>query len=155
MGRAREETGARPHLSAALRPIRAGEETLFAAWEAADRSYPWTAAQFLSGPKSSVYVWEEAGVPTGFGVIQIIDDEAYLLNLMVAPAARRRGHGANLLQKVMIVARDLGARRLVLDVDAANGPALSLYTRAGFETLERRRAAYPKGEDALIMKKEL
>jgi len=141
-------------VSASLRPIQAGEEALFAGWEA-NRPYPWTAGQFLTGPRSSVLVWEEDGAPRGFGVLQVIDDEAYLLNLMVDPAARRRGHGANLLQKVMIVARDQGARRLVLDVDAANGPALALYAQAGFETLERRRGAYPRGEDALVMRKDL
>ena len=156
MGGALEETRApRIGVSDGLRAIQAGEEALFAGWEAAGRPYPWTAAQFLSGPAARVLAWEEDGVARAFAVVQVIEGEAYLLNFMVDPAFRRRGLGAKVLQKVMIDARDHGARRLVLDVDAANGPALSLYTKAGFQTLERRRGAYPRGEDALVMKKEL
>jgi [ribosomal protein S18]-alanine N-acetyltransferase len=102
-----------------------------------------------------VLVWEERGIPQGFGVLQIVGEEAYIVNIMVDPARRRQGHGSTLLQKVIIEARDHGARRLVLDVDAANGAALALYKNAGFEILERRRAAYPRGEDAIVMKKDL
>jgi ribosomal-protein-alanine N-acetyltransferase len=156
VGRAPEKAGGpRIGVSQALRDLRSGEETMFARWEAADRPYPWTAAQFRPGGAARVLVWEDDGRPLGFGVLQVVEEEAYLLNLMVDPEFRRRGTGAKLLQKVMIVARDHGARRLVLDVDAANGPALSLYAKAGFQTLDRRRAAYPRGEDAIVMKKDL
>ena len=159
MGRAGEEEviGARGGVTGELRGIKPGEEEIFARWEAADRPYPWNASHFLlsgEGP-GMVLVMEQESDPIGFAVIQVVGDEGYLANLMVNPAYRRRGHGATLLQKVMIVARDHGACRLVLDVDAANGPALSLYRRAGFQTLEQRRRAYPRGEDALVMKKDL
>ena len=144
-------------MSGGLRDIAAGEPEMFAAWEAAERPYPWSASQFPSdvAAKSRVFVWEEDGQPRGFAVLQIVGDEAYLLNVMVDARFRRKGVGSTMLQKVMIVARDVGARHLVLDVDAANRPAISMYLKAGFATVERRRKAYPRGEDALVMKKEL
>jgi [ribosomal protein S18]-alanine N-acetyltransferase len=136
--------------------MRAAEAADFAALEAGDRPYPWTADQFLSTrPPAEVLVWEENGAMRGYAAVQVIGDEAYLLNLMVPPALRRRGFGGSLLQKVMMVARERGARWLMLDVAADNAAALRLYERFGLSQVERRRGAYPRGEDALLMKKDL
>jgi ribosomal protein S18 acetylase RimI-like enzyme len=44
---------------------------------------------------------------------------------------------------------------LVLDVDPANAAAVALYNKTGFEIVERRARSYPRGEDALIMRKHL
>jgi ribosomal-protein-alanine N-acetyltransferase len=140
-----------------LREIYSGESKIFAAWEAAERPYPWSASQFQVevGSKRRVFVWEEEGRPRAFAVLQLVGDEAYLQNFMVDPAHRRRGLGSTLLQKVIILSREHGARTVVLDVDAANRPAVSLYLKSGFSTVERRRGSYPRGEDALLMKKDL
>ena len=140
-----------------MRAMRPEEADVFAAMEAGDRPYPWTAEHFLGAakPPSAVVVWEESGKVHGYAALQVVGDEAYLQNLMVPPAQRRRGLGKALLQKVMMWARERGALRLVLDVAAANAAAIRLYDGAGFVGLERRRAAYPRGEDALVMKKDL
>lgn len=137
--------------------MRREEADAFAALEAVDRPYPWTAAHFLGSAStpSSVLVDDDDGEVRGYAVLQVIGDEAHLQNLAVPPALRRRGHGVELLQKVMMWARERGARRVVLDVAVANAAAVSLYERAGFIALERRRGAYPRGEDALLMKKDL
>lgn len=144
-------------MSAGLREIKRGEAALFAEWEAAERPYPWTAAHFEADVASArrVFVWDDGGRPAAFAVLQVAADEAHLHNLMVHPAYRRKGIGSMLLQKVMIEARDSGAAVFVLDVDAANRPAISMYLKAGFQTLQKRRASYPRGEDALVMKKDL
>jgi [ribosomal protein S18]-alanine N-acetyltransferase len=138
-----------------LREAGAGEENIFAGWEQSERPYPWTARQFLGTDVSRTLVWDEKGAPRGFASLQLVGEEAYLLNIMVDPALRRTGRGERMLQKVMIVARRKGASRMLLDVEAGNKPALALYQKAGFAILERRRRAYPRGEDALVMKKEL
>lgn len=140
-----------------LREIKHDEAALFAEWEEAERLYPWTAAHFEAdvGSARRVFVWEADGRPVAFAVLQVAADEAHLHNFMVHPAHRRKGLGSMLLQKVMIEARDSGAAVFVLDVDAANRPAITMYLKAGFQTLEKRRASYPRGEDALVMKKDL
>jgi ribosomal-protein-alanine N-acetyltransferase len=48
------------------------------------------------------------------------------------PSARRQGTGAQLIESVTTWARTAGATALVLDVVAANAPAVALYTAAGF-----------------------
>jgi [ribosomal protein S18]-alanine N-acetyltransferase len=133
-----------------------GEAVRFERWEAAERPYPWTARHFLeTSTTAGVAVLEEEGAGIGFAVLQVVADEAYLLNLMIEPRFRRKGAGEALLQKVMIWARSAGASRLLLDVDPNNAPAVRLYTTCGFETLERRPHSYPQGEDALLMRKLL
>ncbi len=140
-----------------LRAMRPAEAALFAALEAADRPYPWSEASFISANDvpSTMLVWEESEKVFGYAALQVVDEEAYLTNLMVPPPLRRCGIGGELLQKVMMWAREKSATRLLLDVAANNAPAVRLYERFGFRLLERRTGAYPRGEDALLMKKDL
>jgi GNAT superfamily N-acetyltransferase len=56
-----------------------------------------------------------------------------LISMWVAPATRWRGIGAELIESVAAWAKAAGATTLVLDVVAANGSAISLYERMGFQ----------------------
>lgn len=55
-----------------------------------------------------------------------------LISMWVAPFARGRGVGDALVSVVARWAAAHGARRVVLEVFAHNGPALNLYRRNGF-----------------------
>ncbi|HVC13703.1 MAG TPA: GNAT family N-acetyltransferase [Acidimicrobiales bacterium] len=55
-----------------------------------------------------------------------------LISMWVVPEARGRGVGDALVAHVCDWASDAGAARVVLDVRAANAPAISLYARHGF-----------------------
>jgi ribosomal-protein-alanine N-acetyltransferase len=91
---------------------------------------------------------DEAG---GMVLIRVAADEAEILTLCVAPAARRMGLGARLLDAALSAARDAGAAKLFLEVSARNAAARALYAKAGFTQLGRRRRYYADGADALIM----
>jgi ribosomal protein S18 acetylase RimI-like enzyme len=52
-------------------------------------------------------------------------------------------------------ARDLGARRIGLDVREDNAPARALYVSAGFVETRRRKKFYGGAVDALLMEKPL
>jgi ribosomal protein S18 acetylase RimI-like enzyme len=56
----------------------------------------------------------------------------------VVPEARGRGVGRELMHKAVFEARAGGADRLILSVDARNGPARALYREVGFEPFDRR-----------------
>jgi ribosomal protein S18 acetylase RimI-like enzyme len=56
----------------------------------------------------------------------------------VAPDARRRGIGRELVRKAMFETKAMGGHEVVLSVDARNEPALNLYAELGFEVFERR-----------------
>ena len=60
--------------------------------------------------------------------------EAYLGELAVAPAARRRGVAGRLVAEIEAWARSRGLHRVTLDTGAANTSALALYERLGYAT---------------------
>lgn len=60
-----------------------------------------------------------------------------LISLWVAPAVRRQGLGALLIESVAAWAAATGATGLVLDVVAANRSAICLYERTGFQLVDR------------------
>lgn len=91
----------------------------------------------------------------GFALWRDLGSEAELLSLGVLPAAQRRGLGQALLAAVTSAAKQAGAQKLFLEVDAGNAAARALYSKTGFERVGLRRAYYRDGADAIIMRLEL
>ena len=111
----------------------------------------WTAAAIaglLAAPASFGLLHPAGGMLLG----RVVIDEAEVLTVAVAPAARRRGIGSALVRHAAQEGRRLGARSLFLEVSAANAAAWRLYRAAGFAEIGRRRRYYPGGVDGLVMK---
>jgi [ribosomal protein S18]-alanine N-acetyltransferase len=73
-------------------------------------------------------------------------DEAHVLDLAVAPAWRRQGIGAVLVDRARTMARDeLGATAMTMEVRQGNAAARGLYRRLGFREEGRRPGYYPDG----------
>lgn len=127
--------------------------TRLADLHAAAFAAPWDAAAFetLLG-QAGVFAIE---APEGFILIRSVADEAEILTLAVAPAARRRGLGARLVRDGAAAAAARAAARLFLEVADDNVAALALYAGAGFVEAGRRPGYYarPEGgrQDALIL----
>lgn len=62
----------------------------------------------------------------------VAKDVLFVSALAVTPGDRGRGVGTALLRRVVREAEHGGYRAAALDVDASNGPAVSLYRREGF-----------------------
>jgi len=82
----------------------------------------------------------------------IVADEVQVLNVAVAPAARRRGVGAALLEEVGREAKARGCAALTLEVRRSNAAARGLYGRLGFAEVGVRPGYYARTEDALILR---
>jgi mycothiol synthase len=80
------------------------------------------------------------------GCLLLADHPAYgnveLVYMGVIPAARGKDFGRHIARFAEWQARQLGRARLVLAVDGANGPALTMYEAAGFQTWDRRGVYY-------------
>ena len=63
---------------------------------------------------------------------EVLDQNAELISMWVAPEARRRGVGEALVRALLDHSRGDGAVTVVLDVNVENGPAIALYARCGF-----------------------
>ncbi|WP_268799546.1 ribosomal protein S18-alanine N-acetyltransferase [Pseudomonas huanghezhanensis] len=118
-------------------------------------SHPWTRGIFLDGLKSyEIWLMFEGQQQVGHGVINVIIDEAHLLNITVKPESQGRGLGLLLLDRLMKRAYELNGRECFLELRASNQSAYRLYERYGFNEIGRRRDYYPAiggREDALVM----
>ena len=128
--------------------------------ESAVYSHPWTRGNFADSLRSgyACRTWRLGSELLGYFVLMVAVGEAHLLNLSVAGARQRRGHGTALLREAMRLARELGARHMFLEVRPSNGPGLALYERFGFRKIARRRDYYPASvgrEDALVLSRAL
>lgn len=118
---------------------------------------PWTAVEFaalLSQPSTVL-----TGEAESFLLGRVILDEAEILTLATAPAARRQGRARTALAAFLTVALQRGATRAFLDVAEDNAPARALYAAAGFAEIARRAAYYtaPDGTRtaAIVMARDL
>lgn len=118
-------------------------------------SHPWTRGLFLDSLKTyDCWVMFEGSQQVGHGIIQVILDEAHLLNITIKAESQGRGLGLQLLEHLMQHARSRGANDCFLEVRASNQSAYRLYERYGFNEVGRRRDYYPAvggREDALVM----
>ncbi|MGY3023494.1 ribosomal-protein-alanine acetyltransferase [Pseudomonas lurida] len=107
-------------------------------------SHPWTRGIFLDGlGKYQIWLMFEGEQQVGHGVVQIILDEAHLLNITVKPENQGRGLGLALLEHLMSRAYAANARECFLEVRDSNTGAFRLYERYGFNEIGRRRDYYP------------
>jgi ribosomal protein S18 acetylase RimI-like enzyme len=60
-----------------------------------------------------------------------------LVYLGVVPEARSRGFGTSMVRHAQWLAKQAGCERMTLAVDAANEPAIRVYSAAGFTAWER------------------
>ncbi len=104
------------------------------------------------GDKLFLVCEDEAGAVCGYISAQTVLDEGYVGNVAVAPEARRRGVGRELVSALARCAREKRLAFLTLEVREGNAPARALYAASGFTEVGRRKDYYdaPK-EDAILM----
>ena len=120
--------------------------------------FPWTRGNFVDSLVAGYTAWtlnHVDGDLIGYCVAMPGVDEMHLLNITVAPAARRRGHARRLLGELVQLCRLRQAGRLWLEVRESNSQAREVYGRLGFAQVGRRKGYYPapagRREDALVM----
>lgn len=133
----------RPRLPAA-RNARASDAEAMARLHATAFARPWPAEVFEAALADRAHWGVVLGDEPcrGFALSRLVLDEAELLSVVVAPELRRRGCGRSLLEMHFQQLAHAGARRLFLEVEEGNAPALALYRLLGFRQIGRRRGYY-------------
>ncbi len=137
-----------------IRDMRRADIPAVAALETEIYPQPWSPRVFFDelSMDSRVYVVahdEEANL-LGYGGILLVEEDAHITTIAVAPEARGHRVGTRLMLSLVEHALDEGARHLTLEVRITNAAAQGLYTRFGFDPVGRRKNYY-KDEDALVM----
>ncbi|MVS99095.1 ribosomal protein S18-alanine N-acetyltransferase [Devosia marina] len=115
---------------------------------------------FLADPACPAFVACDARRRiAGFALIRIAADEAELLTIAVDPKWRGKGVGRALLDAVFADLMLSPARRMFLEVDEQNNPAIKLYEKLGFAAISKRKGYYPRPDGsaatALVMARDL
>jgi len=144
-----------------LRFAEAGDADALHAVHALAFDAPWPAAEIerMMRVMGGFAMLAEAEAAQGFILVRIVADEAEILTLAVAPAARRQGIGRSLVEAAAQEARRRGARDFFLEVAEDNPAALALYESADFQAVGLRRAYYARPDarpaDALVLRRPL
>ena len=96
-----------------------------------DEGVYWTAERMLKAlDEYDVSIAVENGEAVGYIEMTTLDDENEPIQILVKPECRGKGYGRALLQTAI---EKNFPRRMVLEVDANNTPALNLYLSLGFQ----------------------
>ena len=146
------------HRVAVVRPMTMASLDGVLALEAEVYPFPWTRGNFVDSLVAGYAAWtlnHVDGDLIGYCVAMAGVDEMHLLNITIAPSARRRGHARRLLAELLQLCRLRQAGRLWLEVRESNGDARETYRRLGFAPVGRRKDYYPapagRREDAIVM----
>lgn len=83
-------------------------------------------------------------LPDGFVVSRLVGDEAEILSVALAKSARSRGLSRDLLARHLLTLEHSGIRRVHLEVEDGNLPAIALYRRLGFSQSGTRPGYYAR-----------
>lgn len=124
--------------------------------ESAIYTHPWTSGNFGDSLRAgyACRTWRLGKALVGYFVLMVGAGEGHLLNLSIAGAYQRSGHGSTLLREAAGLGTRLGAKSLFLEVRPSNLAAQALYRRFGFRKIAVRRDYYPAHtgrEDALVL----
>ena len=110
---------------------------------------------------SLTFLAEMENRPVGFAMLSRLKPVWYLprvselLAIAVESEKRTLGIGDLLMQKVLREAEEWGVEMLILHTDTENSPGQSLFMKHGFISLDIKKSFYPKGQDALMMYKDI
>lgn len=141
-------------------PMQPAHVAQVAALEQTCFSDPWPEsilARELTNPLSLWLCALDGESVVGYIGSQTVLGEADMMNVAVAPRARRQGLGRALVEALCTALRcRMRAEVLTLEVRDSNAPALALYASLGFVQIGLRKNYYqhPK-EDARILRKAL
>lgn len=89
----------------------------------------------------------------GYAGVFVAGQQADVQTVAVRADCRGRGYGRIMLNELLRIAAQAGAREIFLEVRADNQTAIRLYESNGFKRIDRRAGYYqPDGVDALVMK---
>lgn len=108
-------------------------------------------ADALASGRGRVLVARAGGEVAGVAALSHVAGVADLDRVVVRSDHRRRGLGRRLVLAGLDWSASVGAGRVLLEVDAANVTAVTLYERLGFVAVGRRPGYYGPGRDALVM----
>ena len=143
-----------------IEPMHEADIPVVSAIETASFKDPWPLESFVNELQSNdLAIYLVARYSPGDQVIAYIGawqvlDEVHITTLAVAEEHRRCGVASRLVENLLEITAEQGARYMALEVRPSNKSARRFYEKHGFTVLGQRKRYYVD-EDALIMTKDL
>lgn len=117
-----------------------------------ERPYPSSYLETLAylSPETFLVVSLDGSI-VGYSASVLRGFEGHIISIAVHPNYRGIGIGEKLLRENIKKLRDLGAKRIVLEVKVDNIQALRLYQKLGFRIVKTLKNYYWDGSDAYRM----
>lgn len=80
----------------------------------------------------------------GFYGIWLVLDECHIMNIAILKKERSKGNGSIMLEDLIRIARENGAKEISLEVSTKNLNAIKLYEKYGFKIISTRENYYRK-----------
>lgn len=118
---------------------------------------PWSKNSIIkemNNPLAHYFVVFVHGEAAGYGGFWTILDEANINNIAIKEKYRGLGLGNVILEKLLLTAKELSMKNMILEVRGSNSVAQGLYKKYGFKMVGLRKNYYRDIiEDAIIMEK--
>ncbi len=111
--------------------------------------------QSFDNPSYACFLYEIGDQSKGLVSVMMLGDEAEILRVVVENSVRLQGVASKMLNELFVTLNKQGVKKVFLEVNNQNYPALSLYKKLGFKEISRREEYYGKGEDAILMQKNI
>jgi ribosomal-protein-alanine N-acetyltransferase len=109
----------------------------------------------IRNPDTNVAVVRSGSGLAGFGIMEYLETDAYLVLLAVQRASQRRGLGSALLRWLEASAAAAGAQRVRVEARRDNVPARSFYNEHGYHEVAIRPGRYCGVADGIQLEKWL
>lgn len=104
-----------------------------------DQQYACRQADYgRSFPRARTLIALTGQEPVGYMMLNDDGATLHIVDIVVAPPMRGRGHGGALVRQVQAQASEAGRQAVMLSVDPMNQNALRLYLALGFEATEKQ-----------------
>ncbi len=114
----------------------------------------WSAQDFLqeiNQPCARVYTVRENNLIIAFISYRVVAPDAELTNFAVIGNALKQGFGAFTLTESLKELAAQGVKKVTLEVNVNNLPAVKLYEKFLFKTVSLRKKFYNNSQDAALM----
>lgn len=78
-----------------------------------------------------------------------------IYSIAVHPDFRGKGLGQSFIDRIIAIAQSEGLKKITLEVNVSNLPAIRLYERNGFEYVSTKEHYYHDGANAFCMQRQL
>ena len=120
--------------------------------------HPWDSKAIESlivDPNKKCLVASLRGEVVGYVGAESVLDESNIGNIVTHKDYRGRGFASVLMEILLYDLKNRGIKKVFLEVEHDNVPAIALYEKFGFVRYGLRRDYYGQGKDAVLMSKEL